>query len=50
MACYYVKIGVQNQASLLDYLRLINSNYFSPPLGDDELIRVFESARKKVLN
>ncbi|MBT9041928.1 primase alpha helix C-terminal domain-containing protein [Lactobacillus delbrueckii subsp. bulgaricus] len=50
LACYYVKIGVQNQASLLDYLRLINSNYFSPPLGDDELIHVFESARKKVLN
>lgn len=50
LACYCVKIGVQNQTGLLDYLRLINSNYFSPPLGDDELIHVFESARKKVLN
>lgn len=50
LACYYIKIGVQNQAGLLDYLRLINSNYFSPPLGDDELIHVFESARKRVLN
>ncbi|BBL27784.1 hypothetical protein LDE03_04450 [Lactobacillus delbrueckii subsp. delbrueckii] len=50
LACYYVGIGVQNQAGLLNYLRLINSNYFSPPLGDDELIHVFESARKKVLN
>lgn len=50
LACYFVKIGVQNQTGLLDYLRLINSNYFSPPLGDDELIHVFESARKKVLN
>lgn len=50
LACYFVKIGVHNQTGLLDYLRLINSNYFSPPLGDDELIHVFESARKKVLN
>lgn len=50
LACYCVKIGVQNQTGLLDYLRLINSNYFSPPLGDDELVHVFESARKKVLN
>lgn len=50
LACYCVKIGVQNQTGLLDYLRLINSNYFFPPLGDDELIHVFESARKKVLN
>ncbi|WP_302187847.1 primase alpha helix C-terminal domain-containing protein [uncultured Lactobacillus sp.] len=50
LACYYITIGVQNQTGLLDYLRLINSNYFSPPLGDDELIHVFESARKKVLN
>ncbi len=50
LACYCVKIGVQNQTGLLNYLRLINSNYFSPPLGDDELIHVFESARKKVLN
>ena len=50
LACYYVKIGVQNHTGLLDYLRLINSNYFSPPLGDDELIHVFESARKKVLS
>ena len=50
LACYFVKIGIQNQTGLLDYLRLINSNYFSPPLGDDELIHVFESARKKVLN
>lgn len=50
LACYFVKIGVQNQTGLLDYLRLINSNYFSPPLGDDELVHVFESARKKVLN
>ncbi|MCD5433850.1 primase alpha helix C-terminal domain-containing protein [Lactobacillus delbrueckii] len=50
LACYFVKIGVQNQTGLLDYLRLINSNYFSPPLGDDELNHVFESARKRVLN
>lgn len=50
LACYCVKIGVQNQTGLLDYLRLINSNYFSPPLEDDEMIHVFESARKKVLN
>ena len=50
LACYFVKIGIRNQTGLLDYLRLINSNYFSPPLGDDELIHVFESARKKVLN
>lgn len=50
LACYFIKIGVQNQTGLLDYLRLINSNYLSPPLGDDELIHVFESARKKVLN
>lgn len=50
LACYHLSTGVQNQTGLLNYLRLINSNYFSPPLGDDELIHVFESARKKVLN
>lgn len=50
LACYYITIGVQNQTGLLDFLGMLNSNYFSPPLGEDELIHVFESARKKVLN
>lgn len=50
LACYYLKIGVKNQTGLINFLRMLNSNYFSPPLKDDELIRLFESARKKVLN